>query len=237
MVYTCIHREYILSAYVCVGMWVWSWNSLQLVQDHTVTSQSSWALEVLFGFRGGAWGGQVSWELRCCHWKTRTLQCWKQMNYESRRGLLATQGYLSKCEATRGRSSLMLTGNSFFTWRGTKASARFNSQSTSVSVRRETVASVTSASHWEGELVSEAEGEVSYMLCTAKAQINLSTILQTTSSTRTVLQTRMCWTSWCLPCDFDLLPVVTERLAFLDYTPIYKHRIKSDAISNMREKY
>lgn len=45
---------------------------LQLVWEQAVTSQASWGLEVLFGFRGGARRGGVSWKLsRCC--KTGTF--------------------------------------------------------------------------------------------------------------------------------------------------------------------
>lgn len=45
---------------------------LQLVWEQAVTSQASWGLEVLFGFRGGARRGGVSWKLSCC-WKTGTF--------------------------------------------------------------------------------------------------------------------------------------------------------------------
>lgn len=41
--------------------------------EQAVTSQGSWPLEVLFGFRGGAGRGGVPWELSCCC-KTGTFQ-------------------------------------------------------------------------------------------------------------------------------------------------------------------
>ena len=53
-------------AYGC--LWDQS-HSLQLVKEQVVTSQGSWALEELFGFRGRARRGGVSWELS---WKTGT---------------------------------------------------------------------------------------------------------------------------------------------------------------------
>lgn len=45
----------------------------QRVWEQAVTSQGSWPLEVLFGFRGGAGRGGVPWELSCCC-KTGTFQ-------------------------------------------------------------------------------------------------------------------------------------------------------------------
>lgn len=57
-----------------------------------VTSQGSRALEVLFGFRGGARRGRVSRELSCC-WKTGTFQHGSQTSFCLRFTALLEKGW------------------------------------------------------------------------------------------------------------------------------------------------
>lgn len=100
---------------------------LQLVWDQAVTSQASWGLEVLFGFRGGARRGGVSWKsTRCC--KTGTFphlfsrefhQAWEKGPQQP--GLGPLEGS-SQLHSRRVQAS--------------RAPARFNSQSVSSSQKR-----------------------------------------------------------------------------------------------------
>ena len=93
----------------CVCEWVISQPPAGL---GAVTSQGRWALEVLFGFRGGARGGGVSRELSCC-WKTGTFQygsqtwfCWRFTAWQERKR--GSERQTSQSEATRGLHSQTL---------------------------------------------------------------------------------------------------------------------------------
>lgn len=118
-----------------------------------VTSQGSRALEVLFGFRGGARRGRVSRELSCC-WKTGTFQHGSQTSFCLRFTALLEKGW--GCWGNEGhrslRCSLWPLGGSTakhpqaacLRWRSSRpsersvsATVRFNSQSTSLSTGRE----------------------------------------------------------------------------------------------------
>lgn len=76
---------------------------LQLVWEQAVTSQASWGLEVLFGFRGGARRGGVSWKLSCC-WKTGTFPHESQTLFS----LSFTRGKKRPCRWRKGHGNLEL---------------------------------------------------------------------------------------------------------------------------------
>lgn len=76
----------------------------QQVWKQAVTSQGSWPLEVLFGFRGGAGRGGVPWELSCCC-KTGTFQHESQTSFSLSFTVTPEVADAEKTPATRVRAA------------------------------------------------------------------------------------------------------------------------------------